>query len=112
MRLPEDILLEALVRIAFTEPGDTEGDAHATSYTCPICEDMIDMAREALQRYWGLPTNLALIPIVTAINSAGETLTIEEAKSIVAHHGGKPEWIDSPPPWARLVNTVLAKYHS
>ena len=44
-------LFEALVRIAYMEPGSVEGDAFATSYACPICEEMIEIAQEALRNF-------------------------------------------------------------
>ena len=51
MTTPERILVEALTQIAEMEAGYTEGDLIATSYACPVCEDMIYIAKEALEKY-------------------------------------------------------------
>lgn len=48
-----------------------------------------------------------IFSIVSAINSAGDTLTIEEAKKIVAEHGGDPRWVDEPPEWIDQFNRML-----
>jgi hypothetical protein len=47
--------------------------------------------------------------IVSAINSAGDTLTVEEAKGIVAEHHGDPRWVDERPEWVKQFNQMLRR---
>jgi hypothetical protein len=54
-------------------------------------------------------TRFDLLAIVAAINSAGDTLTVEEAREQVATHGGNPDWVDAPPEWVDEINAALRK---
>ena len=48
--------------------------------------------------------------IVAAINSAGDTLTVEEAIEIVKLYGSKAEWVFEPPSWLDYINKYNRRF--
>ena len=54
---------------------------------------------------------LDMLAVVSAINSAGDTLTVEEARQVVVAHGGRPEWVEDPPAFVERFNRMLERWH-